>query len=408
MSRKGLSPLLMWALVALPVVAGGVFFVSRLEKVAEKVKFGPSAEARANPRLAAVKLLERFGLTVRAVRDPAVLPAKGALVMLPSSVHLDPGRVARWRSWVEDGGILMLSLGIAPESREPLLAGVAGVRKFAQKKDGEQKDGEKPEGEAEAGVETVDPETAEAHDEIGAADAEDPWSFAPLGGSGPDVRLAMRPKWVIPRADFNRCEAGYYVDEGGVVAIYALGEGHLVLLADDSIFDNGRIAGADHALFLWHLVKYFPAPPEVVVLLGDRVGLLAWLWREARPLLLTLLALTLIFIWEKAPRFGPLVERKRPGQRGLRAHLRAASAFLWRQHEQVALLEPLRAEVLRRARAAIPGWTAFSHEKARAELARLSHLPEPAIDAALRGDPGRDPRHFTVLVATLETLRKAL
>lgn len=402
MSRPGRQRLfLLGILLAIAVIGPGIYFVSRLEKVVEKQPFGPSAAARANPRLAAMKLLERFGVRVRSARNPDVLPAKGALVMLPAEVFLDPSRIGRWRNWVEEGGILMFSLDISPESREPLLREVAGVVKYEPAPAAPEAD-EEP-------AEKTDPETAPAHDEIGAADAADYWTFGPLaGGSQPEVRLALRPKWVIPRADFESVRAGYYVDQGGVVAIYGRGEGFLVLLADDTIFDNARIAGNDHALFLWHLVKFFGEPPEVVVLLGDRVGLLAWLWRHAWPLLLTLLALALVFGWEKAPRFGPLVERKRPGQRGLRAHLRAASAFLWRQHEQVALLEPLRAEVLRRARAAIPGWAGFGHEKARAELARISHLPEPAIDAALRGDPGRDPRHFTVLVATLETLRKAL
>lgn len=402
MSRSARAGVLVaWAAAALAVIAGGAYFFSRLEKVVEKQKFGPNAEARANPRLAALKLLSRFELTARTVRDPAILPVKGSVVMLPSKVYLDPSRVGRWRRWVEEGGILMLGLDVSPESREPLLEGVATVRKFEPAAKADEAE--------ELHHQVADPEKEPAHDEVGAADTSDPWTFGPLvGGESPELRLAMRPKWVIPHDDFDRCEAGYYLDEGGVVAIYRRGEGYLVLLADDSIFDNERIAGADHALFLWHLVKYFGDPPEVVVVLGDRVGLLAFLWREAWPLLVTLALLTLVFVWERAPRFGPLVERRPPGQRGLRAHLKAASAFLWRHHEQVALLEPLRAEVLRRARSAIPGWATFSHEKARAELARISHLAEPAIDAALRGDPGRDPRHFTSLVATLETLRKAL
>ena len=402
MTRRG--QLLGLGIILLLVVGLGALFVTRLEKVTEKVKFGPSAEARYNPRLAAVKMFERFGIKTRTVRDPEVMPAKGALVMLPSNVFLDPVRIARWRQWVSEGGILMVGLDLAAESRDKLLSGVVQVSEYQPKKAA----GEEAEA-APAAAPPVDPEQEPATDEIGAEGAAEYWTFDPIfGGTAPEVRLAMRPTWVIPKRDLDRGEASYYIEEGGLVGIFAEGDGHFVILADDSIFDNERIAGVDHALFLWHLFKYFPDPPEVVVLLGDRVGLLAFLWRVAKTFLIAVLLLTLFFIWEKAPRFGPLVELKKPGQRGLRAHLQAASSFLWRHHEQAALLEPLRAEVLRRARLAIPGWPAFSPERGRAELARISRLSEAAIDAALHGQPGRDPKNFVFLVSTLETLRKAL
>lgn len=432
-----------WVVVGLLVlVAGSAFFVSRLERTKKTVSFGPNAEARANPRLAALELLERFGLKTRTLRDPEILPAKGAMVLLPADVYLDPSRIARWRRWVEEGGILMAGLDADQEVRTRLLAGITGVIEYKPAQHDEdaeedevgageagasgeelaEKAQEKPAAEgvsaqgAEVGGEAapVDPEaaadteTAPATDEIGAADSDDYYTFDPLSGEQTEVRLALRPKWVMPRHDFDRCRSGYYLEEGGVVAIFALGEGFLVLLADDTIFDNGRIAGADHALFLWQLVKYFGDPPEVVALLGDRIGFLAFLWRAAWPLLVALLLLTLIFIWERAPRFGPPVELRPSGQRGLRAHLKAAAAFQWRHHDQAALLEPLRAEVLRRARVSIPGWPGFAPERQKAELARIARLPEPAIAAALGDVPDNDPQEFTTLVATLETLRKAL
>ncbi len=224
------------------------------------------------------------------------------------------------------------------------------------------------------------------------------------------MRLALHPRWVMNRADFDRCRSGYYLEEGGVVAIFQQGEGFLVVLADDTIFDNERIAGVDHALFLWHLVKYFersaggggaarrPHRPRRLPLAD---GLAAA--GGASPLL------TLFFVWEQAPRFGPLMERKKSGQRGLRAHLQAAAAFLWRHHEQPALLEPLRAEVQRRARVAIPGWPAFSPEKRprRAGAHRPAARAGDRRRAAAR-EPATIPGNFVALVATLETLRKAL
>lgn len=410
-----------YATIVFLAVLLGAFFMSRLEKKVEKIDFGPNAEARNNPRLAAMRLLEQLGTSTRVARDPDVLPAAGSLVMLPSSVYLDPSRVARWREWVSGGGILMLGLDLDKETRDRLIDGLVRVEEAGEPdEEGEDSGAESGPPSEAADAEAADAEAAGEGAEQpvkgppGTFDSETFWTFEGLGVAAedeeetPDIRLAMRPDWVIPRTDLERCVAGYYVDEGGILGVFKQGEGHLVLVADDTIFDNHRIAGVDHAVLLWQLVNLFGQPPEVVVLLGDRIGLLAWLWRVAWPLLATLALLALFFVWEKAPRFGPLIEPKLPGQRGLRAHLKAASAFLWRHHEQPALLEPLRAEVLRLARRSIPGWPAFSAERCRAELSRIAGLPEPAIDAALRGVPGSDPHHFVTLVATLEKLRKAL
>jgi len=409
----------------------GSLLYSQLEKKRIKVKFDPNVEARSNPRLAAMKLLERFGLSTRAVHNPDVMPATGAVVLLPSSVYLDPSRVSRWRQWVSDGGILVVGLDLIEESRDPLLEGITRTERYV----GRTEEAE-AESAAESGAEdasSVEPETSveeassaedvnSAEDASGAepeasaeadneaeSEPDDVWSFPPLSGdSDPEFRLAIKRTWVIPPRDIKRSEVFYTIDAEGVVGFFAEGQGYLVVMADDSIFDNNRIAKQDHAGFLWHLVHLREAPSEVVVLLGDRLGLLSWLWRVAWPLIVTLLLLTLMFIWEKGPRFGPAIEPSAPGRRGLRDHLRATSAFLWRHHEQSALLEPLRAEVLRRAGIAIPGWPAMDKVRCRAELAKISRLPQKAIADALQEDPHRDPELFVSYVATLETLRKAL
>jgi hypothetical protein len=332
-----------YATIVFLAVLVGALFMSRLEKKVEKIDFGPNAEARNNPRLAAMRLLEQLGVSVRVARDPEVLPAAGSMVMLPSSVYLDPSRVARWREWVDGGGILMLGLDLEKETRNRLIDGLVRVEAVREESGGEEDSGDESEPPADEGAEESADDDGEAVQEKekappGTADSEDFWTFEGLGvpaeeeEATPDIRLAMRPDWVIPRSDLERCVAGYYVDEGGILGVFKQGEGHLVLLADDTIFDNHRIAGIDHSILLWQLVHLVGEPPEVVVLLGDRIGLMAWLWRVAWPLIVTLALLTLFFVWEKAPRFGPLIESKVPGQRGLRAHLKAASAFLWRHH----------------------------------------------------------------------------
>ena len=361
-------------------------------------------------------MLERLGVTTRTVRDPEVLPTVNAMVILPSEVYLDPGRAGRWRDWVRDGGILVVGLDLDPEARNRLLDGITGVvSRFADEND--------PAGENDAAAspgaspaeapapaeETVDPETAPAVDEIGGNDDTNIWHFDPLGGDAePKIRLDLKPSFVLPTRELERCVASYTVDYGGVVGIFEEGEGYLVVLADDRLLDNERIDDADHAVFLWHLLHFFEAPAEVVVLLGDRDGLFAFLWRHAAPLLLSLVVLTLFFVWERAPRFGPLIEKRPSGQRGLRTHLQAAALFLWRHHEQDALIEPLRAEIRRRAGLAIPGWTTLSPAQARAELARISRQPLRDIGEALDGVPGKDPQDFVNWITTLETLRKAL
>lgn len=411
---------LLFAAVFLVLVALAFFFMSLLEKKVEKVRFGPNAEARANPRLAALKMLERLGFSTRAVRDPEVLPVAGAMVLLPSEVYLDPGRAQRWRDWVSQGGILVMGLELEPEARNKLLDGVTGVVPRQDEETAAEAEstpaGKEP---AEAippatapsePAAPVDSELAPAVDEIGGTDDDSEiWHFDPIGGDPePKITLRLKPTFVLPERELERSIGSYTVDYGGVVGIFEVGQGYLVVLADDMAFNNERIDDVDHAVFLWHLVHFFDTPAEVVVLLGDRDGLFDFLWRHMAPFLLAVLLLTLFFVWERSPRFGPRIESRKSGQRGLRAHLQAASLFLWRHHEREALIEPLRAEVLRRAQLAIPGWSSMPPAKARAELARISLLPVQNIAEALEGDPGQDPQDFVNLIATLETLRKSL
>lgn len=63
-------------------VLGGAWFLSTHERVEERVWVGPSPAARANPYLAAMRFLERFGM------KPTLVTGLGTLSELPPGTAL--------------------------------------------------------------------------------------------------------------------------------------------------------------------------------------------------------------------------------------------------------------------------------------------------------------------------------
>ncbi|WP_111656085.1 DUF4350 domain-containing protein [Isoalcanivorax indicus] len=187
------------------------------------------------------------------------------------------------------------------------------------------------------------------------------------------------------------------------------GDGQVTVMTELAPWYNDQLHYLDHA---WLLADIAADHPRIWFIQGVTLPRLhVWAWQQAAPLILALLLLLVLFIWRYLPRRGPALEdaSERPGD--FIDHLLASGRLLWREQRRTVLLNGLRDAV--KARMPRHGATAAQQ---RAAAARLSGLPEEAIEAALNHpvNPTTD-RHdaddastFRDYVNTLQTLRRSL
>jgi len=108
-----------------------------------------------------------------------------------------------------------------------------------------------------------------------------------------------------------------------------MGKGLITAVNDISFAQNWRIGRNDNAELLWRMVNEQAGPTEVTWFRTRPVKLWAWLQNHALPVLITLSALLVLFIWQGLPRFGPTIADPSNERRRLSDHLSASGRFLW-------------------------------------------------------------------------------
>ncbi len=155
--------------------------------------------------------------------------------------------------------------------------------------------------------------------------------------------------------------------DGVVSAVAAdVGEGRVVVIADDSIFQNSRLGLADNALLALNLAGAEGRGVQLVesVLTPPGSGLSAlpsaWGWAA-----LGLLVAALALAWASGRRLGPVEHVSRPLPPPRKAYVDAIAGALIRARDPDGAVAPLR-------------------EVARDRLARRAGLPMDASDAEIR------------------------
>ena len=174
-----------------------------------------------------------------------------------------------------------------------------------------------------------------------------------------------------------------------LLARYAIGAGTITLLADSGWFTNAQLIHPGHVALLETLI---PADPHSPVLLEQRResgSLLGWLWRLAPGLWLLALAWTVLWIWSRLPRLGPVQDLPESHARQMREQLLATARFDWRHRKGQALVNALHEEGRQRLQRRYPDWNRLDTAQ---QLQRLGLLL-PNLDRTELARWLTPPRH---------------
>ncbi len=338
------------ACVAAALVFAVWFFLNH-ERVPEKEWVGMSGEARLRDFLAAQRFAARMGMRVKELRSLPELDslAPGSALLLHNRRQgLDAGRVSQLLAWVERGGHLIVEaeyLGVADPVLERL----------------EVKRAEHPRRSRPQVVE--------------------------LGEGRRKLTVGIHGVRLEPQAKELRLRVGAPGDT--VLASFARGKGLVTVAGSLNFARNNAIGDADHAEFLWHLLRLTPAQDLQVYFRPERLSLWRFLVEHALPVLLAAAALLALWLWRIAPRFGPLAPDAPPARRRLLDHLRASGRYYWASGLRARLVAAARDAALRRVAQAQPDFAAAPPPEQAARLAALAAMsPQDAAQLlAAQGAP---------------------
>ena len=166
------------------------------------------------------------------------------------------------------------------------------------------------------------------------------------------------------------------------VAVHALqfqdGLGKITVISQMRFLTNDSIGSFDHAEFFWSLVGTQSAP-QVIILDLQALSLTDWLMHHAWPVLLTLGALIMFWLWSVLPRFGPVAPDPPAENRRFHEHLLASARLLWQAGLTAALSDYARQAALHLIRRQQPFFTDLSRSQQAEILRQRYSLSEAQI-----------------------------
>ncbi|MCP8463157.1 DUF4350 domain-containing protein [Pseudomonas sp. ZM23] len=412
---------LITAAVLLMLGAVGYYLYTHLKPYPETVELGPSPEVRANAYLAAETYLRGRGLkvsTAKGLEGLDRLPSEGqTLILLGSRENLTPAQSSRLLDWASRGGRLIVTAERLWDEDQgksgDLLLDRLGVQQFLTEdldKD-QEKDGPpaKDAGADEASHTDTEEPTEPLEESSGNAEEDDPYPLL--------TKLYLEneraPAYIDFDTDYHLFDsknlAYAWANSSDSTHLLQLqhGKGLVTVLTDNWIWQNDQLSDYDNAWLLWYLTQ---DSAVTLVYRADGESLATLLGRYFPHALVALALLIALTLWRQGLRQGPLQSSPVPGRRQLEEHLRAGADFVLRQRGQIALLQGLQRDILRRARQRQPGFERLPVAEQWQTLGRMTRLPVTAISQAMR--PYSQQRmaiaEFTRQVANLQSLRNAL
>ncbi|QIE89675.1 DUF4350 domain-containing protein [Pseudomonas nitroreducens] len=429
MKRGNLALLVLLVLLVLGGI--GYYLYRNLEPYTETVEHGASPEARANPYLAAEMYLRGRGIRVTTARGMEVLdqlPSKGqTLILLGTRENVTPTQNARLLDWANRGGHLIVtaeSLWDEDEGKSgDLLLDQLGVQQFltADLKDKEE------EKSAQSDEQTAAPSEDRADDDTGKAEVEHEHPDQASGTTDkadaeadpyPNLtKLYLEnekaPAYIDFDTDYHLFDsknlAYAWANSADSTHLLQLqrGQGLITVLTDNWIWQNGELDAYDNAWLLWYLAQ---DSAVTLVYRADGTSLMTLLMRYFPQALLAAALLLALLLWRNGLRQGPQQPNPDRSRRQLEEHLRAGADFILRQRGQLALLQGLQRDVMRRARQRQPGFDRLPVAEQWQALGRMTRMSVSAISQAMRPYPQQRMAvaEFTRQVAHLQSLRNAL
>ena len=384
------------------------FFCSSCQETELKRRtLGYKGKAKANPFLAAERLLNKEGFDAASAHGFGRLDEQTATLFIPTSSLNTVGRAKRVLEWVASGGhlILMLDGGemggndfvITPSGsyRDSDLA--AGVQHLLDEMNVVCHTEDLSSSTSSSKMELDEWEELEEKDRVLLESEE---SKINLG----DGELVLH-SWSDKTLEYNIWSGDDYgsgESDKGEHRYLSLrhGSGRVSLLSDARPLRNRYLGYGDHAEFLITLA-YLSDSGKIVFSSGEGDGFLAMLWRHFKMAVIGLLAVVLLWLWRHLPRYGPAQDVGEGNTREFTEQLRGIGRFLWRHKRDDSLLGSLRAHINR----ALSLHAGISDEGIFEQLADKTGLPVESVIEAMTREQVTEPG---VMVRVTQNLQKIL
>jgi hypothetical protein len=374
-------------LILLLLLAGVLFaswFFTYHDKVTKTRYVGYSGEASANTFLAAEMLITELGLEADS-RPELVptewLPARYDTLIVHASEPISLGaELDTLSAWTSSGGHLVLLPARRDTEFAEILADHFG---FA--------------------LELVEPRDADDSEDEGDDESE---------GEAEDVDYIIDLDSTLMRIhphDGVTTSATLSDEEGIVVARRAWGEGYVTVMANAWYFSNYNLEEYDHARLLMDIVAGYVESGKTWFIYNTAFpSLWELIWRNGPLVVLGFAATLLLWLWSRAPKFGPATGPDSLVRRSILEHVRAAGNFAWRNRAAADLVTSSTAAILHEAERRHPGISRLAPQAQARQLARMTGMREQYVFDALFNQDHTRHREFTRLMKVLQRIRKNL
>ncbi len=183
----------------------------------------------------------------------------------------------------------------------------------------------------------------------------------------------------------------------------------LIILPEFSIFTNDNIGYKDHALlFLTFLeVDDKLKKHHNVWLLTAPItpGFFNLIWHHYSEFIVALLLLSLLYIWRKSRRFGPLFPLFKKNRKELKEHLTAVGRWHWNASKSQQLINISFEQINRLMTFSYHHWDSLEPEKQIQILASHTGIPVKNIQATWQQSTVNSRLEFLYLIQQLQTIR---
>lgn len=361
-------------LLLLLCAVSAVWLYFNIEETTITVERPGSAEARANPLLAAQRYMQGMGAQVSAEKGNQRLielpQSSDALLLYANQLPFTEERLQNLQAWVEQGGHLVMDVAQywnpEKEQADSALLDHLGVELIA---------------------------TQLRKPSMASVAFEDDVS----------TKVAFRNRYLM-HYEGERAIASISSDFGDFVLQLKLGEGKITLINDLSFLANDTIAEADHALFLYQLVG---AERHLWMLFDPyRLSLAALLWKHAAELLVSVALLLILLWWAANHSLLPPRRLNHLKRQNLQQHIDALGMFDQRfglLPQQVAANAKA---IEKRWLTRFPGLQPMNRQQRAEWIAHHTGLPHQQVHQALYVEH-QDDTSFIQRTAVLQLLRQS-
>lgn len=399
-------------------------FLLIIEPYEESKDLGWDKNALRNPYLAAEQFISNTGINVTSSNNfdkLKQLPPNGTVFISNAAEVLTKQRVNKLINWIKDGGHLIIAAPIHNKNRPDVLLSIFNVENnYVEKDEDENKttlENKKLSEQLEAINERIKREKpAKSKEEDKPHIPKDEITNLSFTNLDTKLQIHFSPKSSLSHPQF-------YVKDGEKIEGYipnywassefgthfmqfSVGDGLLSVLSDKTIWESSKIDSLDHAHLLWLLSGN---NTEVVILYGAKMpSIFYFIWKYAFELVISFCVWLLAWIVFRGRRFEQIRTDKETARRSISEHIKASADYLWRNKKANSLLEPARADIIRRVQHLYPTFSGKNKNEQIKLICNHSNLSIEQVKLAINKQCNNDEDEFRNIIIYLQVIRNTL